>query len=191
MRTVIYVHGFNSSPLSKKANIIKKKIDVLSTAISFFCPQLPELASSAIGLLSQLIEDVPPGNVCLIGSSLGGFYATWLAERYGCRAVIINPAITPHEDLKDYLGPQENIYTHHSYYFTEKHLKGLKNFYLNKLKRPQLFFLIHATGDELLDWRIAKSYFAGSRQLIVEGGDHGFTEIEKVLDPAFKFLEIG
>ena len=170
MKTVIYVNGFNSSPLSKKANIIKKKIDVLSTAISFFCPQLPELASSAIDLLSQLIEDVPPGNVCLIGSSLGGFYATWLAERYGCRAVIINPAITPHEDLKDYLGPQENIYTHHSYYFTEKHLKGLKNFYLNKLKRPQLFFLIHATGDELLDWRIAKSHFAGSRQLIVEGG---------------------
>ena len=175
MRTVIYVHGFNSSPLSKKANIIKKKIDVLSTTISFFCPKLPELASSAMGLLSQLIEDAPPEDVCLIGSSLGGFYATWLAEHYGCRAVLINPAITPHD----------------SYFFTEKHLTELKDFYLNKLERPQLFFLIHATGDELLDWRIAKSHFAGSRQLIVEGGDHGFTEIEKFLGPAFSFLKIG
>ncbi len=191
MRTVIYVHGFNSSPSSKKANMIKKKIDDTSKTISFFCPQLPELASSAIGLLSQLIEDAPPGGVCLIGSSLGGFYATWLAERYGCRAVIINPAITPHKDLKDYLGPQENIYTLHSYYLTEKHLSELKNFHLNKLERPQLFFLVHATGDELLDWRVAKSYFAGSRQLIVEGADHGFTEIENFLDPVFNFLEIG
>ena len=184
MRTVIYVHGFNSSPLSKKANMIKKKIDVLSTTISFFCPQLPELASSAMGLLSQLIEDAPPGDVCLIGSSLGGFYATWLAERYGCRAVIINPAITPHEDLKVYLGRQENIYTHHSYFFTEKHLTELKDFYISKLERLQLFFLIHATGDELLDWRIAKSHFAGSRQLIVEGATTGSLKL-KIFRPCF------
>jgi predicted esterase YcpF (UPF0227 family) len=113
-----------------------------------------------------------PESLTLVGSSLGGFYATAAAEKLGCRAVLLNPVVRAHEALALRLGPQENLYTGARFELTQAHLDELRALAVAAITRPERYWLIAEKGDELLDWREMAAFFAGARQAIVEGGSH-------------------
>ncbi len=184
---IIYIHGFNSSPSSHKANQLRERLAALGREDEFACPALPHWPREAMALLEQTVADVPAEKITLIGSSLGGFYATCLTEQRGMRAILVNPAITPHEGLRTYLGPQKNLYTGDEYLLTEEHLAQLARLHVSKPARSDRYLLMHTTGDELLDWRVAVAHYQGCRQVIVQGSDHGFKEFGDYLDLVLEF----
>ena len=142
---LIYIHGFNSSPASHKANLLRKRLAAMGSEALFSSPALPDLPSAAIELLQSEVALYPAERVTLIGSSLGGYYATFLAEKCGVRAVLINPAVTPHVGLRAYLGPQKNLYTGATYVLTEQHLRDLSPA-RDSRQRPRLRRFQRASG---------------------------------------------
>jgi predicted esterase YcpF (UPF0227 family) len=168
---LIYLHGFNSSPGSHKAQLLKRYMEERGLGNQYSCPALPTLAARAITAVESEIERQPRGSVTLVGSSLGGFYSSYLAERHDLRAVLINPAVYPHEDLRAYLGMQRNLHTQQQYELTEEHLRQWERLYLSTV-RPQRYLLLLETGDEVLNYRQALQKYAGARQIVIEGGDH-------------------
>ena len=168
---LIYLHGFNSSPDSHKAQLLKRYMQEQGLAEQYCCPALPTLGMRAIAMVEAVIARHPRASITLVGSSLGGFYATYLAERHDLRAVLINPAVYPHEDLRAYLGQQRNLYTLQPYELTEEHLRQWQRLYLPTVS-PQRYLLLLETADEVLDYRQALEKYEGARQIVVEGGDH-------------------
>ena len=180
---IIYIHGFNSSPASVKARLLKVRLDALGG--SFAAPALPHRPSEAAALLDALIVRHP--SATLVGSSLGGYYATHLAEKHGLRAVLVNPAVRPYELLRRAVGTQQNLHTGAEYEFTERHLEELAALEVPAITRPDRYFLMIETGDEVLDYREAVARYRGCRQLVVEGGDHGFSDFGQYLDTVLEF----
>jgi predicted esterase YcpF (UPF0227 family) len=137
---------------------------------------------------SWIDERAPAADdLTFIGSSLGGFYATWLAERYGARAVAINPAIRPQASLESFLGPQRNLYTGECYELTREHLGQLAGYRIARITRPERYLLLVRTGDELLDWRESVAYYAGAWQYVGGGGDHGWADFEPMIGTVLRF----
>lgn len=165
-------------------------MSALGQAARWACPALPDRPAEAIALLEGLLAPAQATSTTLVGSSLGGYYATWLAERHGVRAVLINPAITPQVGLRAYLGPQTNLYTGKPYELTERHLAELQALWVERPTRVERYYLMVTTGDELLDYREAVRKYAGARQLVVEGSDHGFTDFETYVDSVLEFAGI-
>ncbi len=184
---IVYIHGFNSSPSSHKSNQLRARLAALGREGEFACPALPHWPQQALALLEREVAGVPADRITLVGSSLGGFYATHLTEKLGLRCVLVNPAITPHEGLRTYLGPQKNLYTGDEYVLTEEHLAQLATLYVAKPKKLDRYLLMHTTGDELLDWRVAVDHYQGCRQVIVQGSDHGFREFGSYIDIVLEF----
>jgi len=170
---LIYLHGFNSSPGSHKAQLLQRYMQEHGLGEHYCCPALPVPGLRAIALVESEIARHARASVTLVGSSLGGFYATYLAERHDLRAVLINPAVYPHEDLRAYLGTQRNLYTQQQYELGEEHLRQWQRLYLPTV-RPQHYLLLLETGDEVLDYRQAAEKYRGARQIVIEGGDHSF-----------------
>lgn len=172
---LIYLHGFNSSPASHKAQVMKAHLEGRGLAHLYACPALPDTPREAIGAIEALLAQHPaardPQTVTFLGSSLGGFYATYLAERLRCRAVLINPAITPHIGLVAYLGTQKNLHTGEPYELTRAHLEGWRALLVERID-PERYLLLLETGDEVLDWRDAARKYEGARMVIRQGGDH-------------------
>lgn len=180
---IVYLHGFNSSPQSHKAQVLGRYMAQQGLAEQYACPALPPLGSDAI----QEIEKLKPGShTCFVGSSLGGFYATYLAERYAARAVLINPAIEPHVGLRAYLGPQTNLHTGEPYVLTEAHLREWEKLYVDRVT-PRRYLLLVETGDEVLDYRQAVQRYAGAEQVIVQGGDHSLQSFPQHLPRIVEF----
>lgn len=188
---LIYIHGFNSSPASHKARLLQQRLRAIGREQEFVCPALPYAPGAALRQLQDLLADQGATlhrETTLVGSSLGGYYATALVERSpALRAVVINPAITPAQGLRAYLGAQRNLYTGQTYELTQQHLDELDAMRIARLRDPQRYMLIHATGDELLDYRIAADYYRGAQQVIHPGGDHGFADFERYLDDVLRF----
>jgi hypothetical protein len=187
---LIYIHGFNSSPQSTKARQLQARLDALGRGAQFSCPPLPHRPAHAIAILQREMSRAPGSAVALVGSSLGGYYASWLAEAHGVRAVLVNPAVTPHEGLRPYLGSQRNLHTGEPYELTEQHLAEMQSLWVARPTRLERYYLMVATGDEVLDYRQAVRKYAGARQLIVDGSDHGFAEFERHLDSVLEFVGI-
>jgi predicted esterase YcpF (UPF0227 family) len=188
---LLYVHGFNSSPASIKARQLQARLQAIGRGELYRCPALPDRPAQAIALLEREMAVAPAAEVTLVGSSLGGYYATWLAERSGCSAVLINPAVVPHEGLRAYLGPQRNLHTGEPYELTQLHLRELQALYVPRLTKLERYYLMVTTGDEVLDYRDAVARYAGARQLIVPGSDHGFAEFEGYLGSVLEFAGVG
>ena len=169
---LIYLHGFNSSPASVKARLIRERLEAAGRGAEFLAPALPHRPAEAAAVLDALLARHP--DAALVGSSLGGYYATYLAERHGVRAVLVNPAVRPYELLRAALGTQTNLHTSAPYEFTAGHLDELKALEPAAITRPGRYFLMVTTGDEVLDYREAVARYRGCRSLVVEGGDHGF-----------------
>ena len=187
---LIYVHGFNSSPASHKAQLLKQRLEEMGRGGEFSCPALPDRPARAIGLLELALRHTTPDQVTLVGSSLGGYYATYLAEQFGVRAVLVNPAIKPYEGLRAFLGPQRNLYSGQVYELTEQHLDELRALEVDRLTRGERYYLMVTTGDELLDYRVAVRKYAGAKQLVVQGSDHGFGDFAYHLDSVLDFAGI-
>lgn len=186
---IVYLHGFNSSPQSNKAEVMRRYMEARGRGEQYACPALPPLAREAIATIEALGAG-RMASLCFVGSSLGGFYATYFAEKHGAKAVLINPAIDPHIGLRPYLGRQENLHTGEPYELTEAHLEGWKRLYCERLT-PSRYFLIVETGDEVLDYRKAVERYAGARQLVIEGGDHSLQSFPRHLPAILEFAGIG
>lgn len=148
----------------------------------FACPALPALAGDALQAIQPFLARKP----CLLGSSLGGFYATHLAEKHGLKAVLINPAIDPHIGLRACLGPQKNLHTGEPYELTEAHLREWQNLYVPRIT-PWRYLLIVETGDEVLDYRRAVERYAGAEQIVIPGGDHSLQSFPQHLARILEF----
>lgn len=181
---LIYIHGFNSSPASSKAQLLKTRLEALGRGVEFGAPALSHSPAQAAAQLDALALRHP--GMALVGSSLGGYYATWLAEQRGLRAVLLNPAVRPYELLRDQLGPQQNFHTGERYEFTARHVEELRALEVAAIT-PARYLLVAATGDEVLDYRSAVERYRGCRQIVIEGGDHGLSDFERYVDAVLQF----
>jgi predicted esterase YcpF (UPF0227 family) len=179
-QVLIYIHGFNSSPASSKAALLRGRMEALGRGPEFVAPALPVSPARAAALLDDLAARHP--GAALVGSSLGGYYATWLAEKHGLNAVLLNPAVRPYELLKDHLGPQQNLHTGERYALTLRDVEELRALEVDRVT-PGRYLLIVATGDEVLDYRSAVERYRGCRSIVVQGGDHGLSSFAEYLDP--------
>ena len=181
---LVYLHGFNSSPQSHKAQVLGRYLEAQGKASRYASPALSPLAADAIATIEKLMQEHRGETFCFVGSSLGGFYATYLAETHGARAALINPAIDPHLGLRAYLGPQKNLHTGEPYELTEAHLRGWARLVVPRVS-PDRYLLMVETGDEVLDYRKALERYAGAQQVVVAGGDHSLqsfpSQIERIL----------
>lgn len=185
---LIYIHGLNSSPASFKANLVKRRLESLGRGAEFLAPALPDRPRAAAALLEAEVAAHP--GAALVGSSLGGFYATWLAERHGLKAVLVNPAVRPYEGLRQLLGAQQNLYTGERYELTQAHLDELAALEVPAITHPERYLLMVETGDEVLDYRDAVERYRGCRQLVIEGGDHAFKDFGEYLDTVLEFCRV-
>jgi predicted esterase YcpF (UPF0227 family) len=176
---IVYLHGFNSSPASGKAKQFGEHLASIGRQEDYFCPALPNSPRQAIAHIEAEVGPRRPQSVTLIGSSLGGFYATHLAEKHGWKAVLVNPAVHAHVLMRGALGPQTNWHTGEKWLFSEAHLDELAALDVPAISRPERYLLLAQTGDEVIDYRDAIAYYAGSRQIIEDGGDHGFAGFER------------
>ena len=183
---LVYLHGFNSSPASHKAQFMKSYLEGRGKGHLYACPALPDTPREAIQAIESTIAGLDSGEVTFIGSSLGGFYATYLAEKLGCRAVLINPAITPHVGLEAYLGTQKNLHTGVPYELTRAHLEGWRALVVERID-PELYLLLLETGDEVLDWRDAARKYEGARTAIRDGGDHSLQSFPEHIGRILEF----
>jgi predicted esterase YcpF (UPF0227 family) len=185
---ILYLHGFTSGPQSQKARLLGAR--AAERGIEFTCPQLPHSPAAAIDVAEAIISGKlgAGGTVALVGSSLGGYYATWLAEKHGLRAVLVNPAVVAHIALEKFVGPQQILYTGERFDFTREHIGELRALEVARLSRPENFWLLVEAGDEVLDYRQAVARYAGARQTVLAGGDHSFTRWPEVLDQVIDFV---
>ena len=192
---IVYLHGFRSSPDSIKARALKQRMTERGLGDGFWCEALPASPQAAIALIEKQLEycfsahpDLPP---TLAGSSLGGYYSTWLAEKYGLKAVLVNPAVVAPLALESYIGPQTNMYTGASFDFTAQHIAELRAIEVAQIEDPQRYWLLVETGDQDLDYRVAVEKYAGARQTVLEGGDHGFSRWNDYLDDVIAYAGLG
>lgn len=154
-------------------------------------PAIPPVPSTAIELLQEQAQQILAGHgLALVGSSLGGFYATWLAERYQCPAVLINPAVKPHELLGKYLGENINYYTDERWMLDASHIEEFRRLYVETLSRPERYLLMVQTGDQTLDYREALERYRGCEAIVEQGGSHEFTGFESHIDTILSFCEV-
>ncbi|MCM2327726.1 MAG: hypothetical protein NDI88_07565 [Lysobacter sp.] len=172
MKTLLYLHGFISSPASRKAVMLGDYLRGQAPGIEYLVPALHHRPAKAMAQVERLCADRDPAGLVVVGSSLGGFYATVAAERTGCRAVALNPAVHPQGHFGRYLGPQANLYTGERFDLTREHVEELAAMDPPAITRPGRYWLIVETGDEVLDYREAVAYYAGAFQSVVQGGDH-------------------
>ena len=187
---ILYLHGFRSSPLSMKARLWAGRMHALGSSAQWICPQLPASPKQAIALALALVDAVPPGELSIIGSSLGGYYATWLAERLACRAVLLNPAIVPLVDLEKHVGVGTQFHSDQPFEFKREYIDELRALAVAPITQPQRYFLLAATGDEVLDYRDMVAHYAGARQQVIQGSDHGIAEFADYLAPVLAFCGV-
>ncbi len=190
MAVLIYIHGFNSSECSHKANVLKQAAHSFHAEDTFISPRLSWQPKLAIQQLEELIEANLWQGVTLIGSSLGGFYAVYLTEKYAIKSILVNPAMQAPMLLKDYLGPQLNPYTNEMYELTDEHMVELEALVVAAPTSPRYWLMVQE-GDEVLDYRAALEAFPDAAKLTHEkGGDHSFTDFQRFSADIFKFAEI-
>jgi predicted esterase YcpF (UPF0227 family) len=189
---IAYLHGFNSGPASIKGQQLGNAIAALPGAArpEYFLPQLSHRPTEAMRTACRWAEAGNRDDLTFVGSSLGGFYATHLAQKYGAKAVLINPAVHPDRDLAAYLGEQRNPYTGEVYELTAGHFAELSAFKIARIARPQRYLLLVQTGDEVLDYRVAVAFYAGAWQFVQGGGDHAFHDFAMQIPVILRFAGV-
>ena len=171
--------------------MLRERMRSLGRAADYLCPALPASPRAAVELAFGLAGQGPPSSLALIGSSLGGYYGTWIAERLGCRAVVLNPAITPARDLEAHLGRQPVYFTDAEVDFRPDYLDELTEIDTPSITRPERYFLLAATGDTLIDYRAMTNKYKGARQRVIEGSDHELSDFALYMDEVLDFCGIG
>lgn len=170
--TLLYIHGLNSSALSKKATQLIALMRSLGLSEQVRVPELHHHPRHAMVQLESAIEEL--GRPLLVGSSLGGYYATHLAQRHGLKAVLINPAVNPHQLFDGFVGTQQNLYTGETWELTLDHVKALAELEVPAPQDPTRVQVWLQTGDETLDYRRAESFYRACALRIQAGGDHSY-----------------
>jgi hypothetical protein len=168
---IIYLHGFRSSARSIKARQLRQYLAEPQRVHLFWCEDLPNSPQEAIDRVSTVIERSPTPPL-IVGSSLGGYYATFLAERFDLRGVLINPACRAADLLEPWIGPHTNLYTGERFDLTPKHIDELRALRVSPLRNPKRFWVLLETGDEVLDYRVAVETYEGALITMKEGGNH-------------------
>jgi predicted esterase YcpF (UPF0227 family) len=188
---LLYLHGFRSSPQSFKARRMAAAVRERHPAVHWWCPQLPPSPAAAMALLRDGTRDWPRAAMAVVGSSLGGFYATCLAEDTGCRAVLLNPAVDPARDLGRHIGTQTAWHDPaEQFYFAPEYLAELRDLARGPVAHPQRYFAVIAKGDEVLDWREMAARYPAIRIKLLEGGDHGLSDFDAHLQEVLDFLQL-
>lgn len=189
---ILYLHGFRSSPQSFKARLLGQRLRELGLEHRYRCPQLPASPRLAAEMALALAREMMAGGEALnvVGSSLGGYYANWLAEQLDCRAVLLNPATQPPRDLENYVGVTTAYHSDEVFEFKREYIEELKALRVETITRPERYFLIAATGDDVLDWREMTTHYAGARQFVIEGSDHGISEFAQYVDQVLAFCGV-
>ncbi len=190
---LLYIHGFNSSPHSLKAMEVSKYVEQQALGVTFVAPALPNYPGEAWRQLEQTLAEQlqqKRRKVALIGSSLGGYYATALAELFQIKAVLVNPAVRPYDLMAHTLGANQNPYSGEEFYLHEGHVDELRAVECDRLQHPSNLLLMVQKGDETLDYRHAVDYYTGCPHIIEEAGDHGFQQFKRHLPEVMQFLAL-
>jgi uncharacterized protein len=192
MTRIAYLHGFNSGPASGKGQALAHAIAALpaSGRPEYFLPRLSPRPAAAMQAVERWANSAGREGLSFVGSSLGGFYATHLAEMHGAKAILVNPVIDPEHSLAPYLGRQRNPVTGEEYELTPQDLAELSALKVKRLTHPARYLLLAQTGDELLDWRRAAAFYAGAWQFIQGGGDHAYRDFARQVPLVLRFAGV-
>jgi len=193
--TIVYLHGFRSSPASVKARELVAAVEALPAAVRprLWVPMLQfsprEAMDAVVAWVRREVADLRR-HLTFVGSSLGGFYATHLAEALDARAVLVNPAVRPYDDLAAYAGEQTNLYSGETFVVTPAHFDELRSLAGGGITRPERYFLMAQSGDEVLDWREAVAFYGGAHQYVESGGDHAFQGFGRQIPALLRFAGV-
>ncbi|MBX9610909.1 MAG: esterase [Burkholderiales bacterium] len=188
---LLYLHGFRSSPQSTKARQFAARVAAQHSGVTWWCPQLPPSPREAVALLMRGIADWPRDAMAVVGSSLGGFYATVVAAQAGCRAVVLNPAVHPARDLAPWVGEHSAWHDPaERFVFRPEYVDELRALEAAAPAVPQHTFAVIAKGDELLDWREMTARYPGAHIRLLEGSDHALSDFDQHIDAVFAFLDL-
>ena len=188
---LLYLHGFRSSPQSAKARQMAAHVAQHHPGVTFWCPQLPPSPKAAMELVAQGIAPWRGAAMAVIGSSLGGFYASWVAQHKGCPSVMLNPAVHPARDLARYIGEQTTWHDPaERFYFQPEYIDELRA--LDTAGQPPAApeMAIIAKGDEVLDWRDMVARYPQAQLRLLDGGDHALSDFEQHLPAIVEFLQL-
>jgi len=188
MLTLLYLHGFNSSPNSKKARLTKEWFACRVPDVDFLCPVIPPFANAAVDVLENEIALLEDRAVHLIGSSMGGFFATCLIEKYDLKGVLVNPAVNPARGMKALLGKNKNFQGTDFWMLESCHIDEYRDNTYERIKNKSNYLVLLQSGDEVIDYRHAAEYYAGCSVIIEQGGNHSFTNYRYYLNEIYQFL---
>jgi predicted esterase YcpF (UPF0227 family) len=187
---LVYLHGFRSSPLSTKARKVADWVQHNRPDLHWWCPQLPPSPREAMDMVMRGIADWPAARMAVIGSSLGGFYATVVAERSGCPAVLLIPAVEPARDLASHVGETTAWHSDERFFFRAGFVDELHELQPARITRVQRYLALVAKGDEVLDWHEMAARSAGCHLDLIEGGDHALTDFDAHWPRIVRFLDL-
>ncbi len=187
-KVILYLHGFMSAPESYKAQLLNTALKEQEIDCRYCCPQLPVSPAESIRIAMDAVKDVAPEDLTVIGSSLGGYYANWIAEQRGCKGILLNPVVDPWrikilEDSPDRSDLQVKAWLD----FREYYKSELEAIRVPAITAPERYMLIAAKGDELLDWKLMQAQYQGADQTILEGSNHGISEFDRYIPKVFAF----
>lgn len=189
---VVYLHGFRSSPNSTKAVMTGEAVRALSSvdhSYEWYCPQLLASPKASLEMVTKHIDQTKFDHIVIVGSSLGGFYTNYLAEKYGCKGIALNPAVYAARELEPHVGMMTAYDSLEPFDFKAEYIDELRALQVSPITVPERYFLIAAKGDELLDWKEMAAFYPGAKQLILEGGDHGISDYANHLPSVIDFIE--
>jgi len=188
---LLYLHGFRSSPRSFKAQKMAAAVRERHPGVTWWCPQLPPSPREAMALVWEQVRHWPHDRMAVVGSSLGGFYAAWVAEETGCRAVLLNPAVDPARDLHGYIGEQTAWHDpDERFEVRPEFMDELRALQRGPVAHPERYFAVIAKGDEVLDWREMTGRYPGVRIKLLAGGDHALSDFDAHLEEVLAFLDL-
>ncbi len=188
---LLYLHGFRSSPQSTKARLVQARVTQQHPGLTLWCPQLPPSPREAMAEVMQGIAAWPRAQMAVMGSSLGGYYATWIAEQTGCRAVLLNPAVHAARDLATQVGVHPSWHApQETFEFKARYLDELRALAVPVITRPERYYALIARGDEVLDWREMRAHDPGAQGRLLAGSDHAISEFPDHLDEVLAFLQL-
>ena len=188
---LLYLHGFRSSPQSAKARMMAHHMAAHHPQVHFWAPQLPPSPRAAMALVAEGIADWPRGTMAVVGSSLGGFYASWVARQAGCPSVLLNPAVDPARDLARYIGEQTTWHDpNERFYFLPEYIEELQALDMRARPAAARELALIAKGDEVLDWREMVARYPQAEQVVLEGGDHALGNYGDYLPLVSQFLQL-
>ena len=188
---LLSLHGFRSSPQSAKARLMAAQVAHQHPGVHWWCPPLPPSPRAAMELVSAGIADWPRTSMAVVGSSLGGYYASWVAQQTGCPSALLNPAVHPARDLERYIGEQTAWHDPAERFFFEPcFIDELRALDVSALPAPARQLAIIAKGDEVLDWREMVARYPQAQLRLLDGGDHGLSDFDQHLPTLIEFLQL-